>query len=46
MENEKIIPVKLTKKELLTYEFNGIELDDIDENDKKEFKIRLWCKNQ
>ncbi|UOX33921.1 Do family serine endopeptidase [Flavobacterium sediminilitoris] len=37
--NEKTIPVKLTKKELLIYEFNGVEFEDISSNDKKQFKI-------
>ena len=31
--------VKLIKKELLTIEFNDMELSDIDEQDKKEFNI-------
>ena len=42
--NKKIIPVQLTKKELLAYEFNGIELEDIDTNDKKEFKVDYGVK--
>ncbi|WP_264559376.1 Do family serine endopeptidase [Flavobacterium sp. N2270] len=42
--SKKTIPVKLTKKELLAYEFNGIELEDIDTNDKKEFKIDFGVK--
>lgn len=33
------IPVKLTKKELVNYEYNGFELEDIDANDKKRFKL-------
>ena len=37
--NEKVIPVKLTKKELFTIEFNEIELADIDEKTKKELNI-------
>lgn len=43
-ENEKVIPVKLIKKELLTIEFNDMELSDIDENDKKEFNIEYGVK--
>jgi Do/DeqQ family serine protease len=43
-ENEKVIPVKLIKKELLTVEFNAMELSDIDENDKKEFNIEYGVK--
>lgn len=42
--NKKTIPVQLTKKELLAYEFNGIEFEDIDTNDKKEFKIDFGVK--
>ncbi|WP_320814449.1 S1C family serine protease [Flavobacterium sp.] len=42
--NLKTIPVKLTKKELLAFEYNGIELEDIDTNDKKEFKIDYGVK--
>ena len=42
--SKKTIPVRLTKKELLAYEFNGIELEDIDTNDKKEFKIDFGVK--
>lgn len=37
--NEKIIPVKLTKKELLILEANGIEFEDISNDDKKENNI-------
>lgn len=40
----KILPVKLTKKELLAYEFNGIELEDIDSKDKKELNISYGVK--
>jgi serine protease Do len=43
-EKEKIIPVKLTKKELLGFEFNGIELEEIDETDKKELNITYGVK--
>lgn len=39
-----IIPVKLTKKELLNYEFNGIEFEDIDASDKKQFRIKEGIK--
>lgn len=38
------IPVKLTKKELLNYEFYGLELEDIDAADKKRFNIRQGVK--
>ena len=43
-ESEKVIPVKLIKKELLTIEFNDMELSDIDEQDKKEFNIEYGVK--
>jgi Do/DeqQ family serine protease len=43
-DSEKIIPVKLTKKELLTIEFNQIELTDIDENDKKTLNLDYGIK--
>ena len=42
--DEKIIPVKLTKRELLVYEFNGVEYEDISTNDKKEYKIDYGVK--
>ena len=41
---EKKIPVKLTKKELLGFEFNGIELEEIDDLDKKELNITYGVK--
>lgn len=42
--DEKVIPVKLTKKELLTIEFNQMELSDIDEADKKGLNIDYGVK--
>lgn len=42
--NEKVIPVILTKKELLTYEANGIEFEEITTSDKKEFGINYGVK--
>ncbi|MFT5753892.1 MAG: serine protease Do [Flavobacterium sp.] len=36
---QKTLAVKLTKKEMLNYEFNGIEFEDIDATDKKQFRI-------
>lgn len=42
--NEKIIPVKLTKRELLVYEFNGVEYEDITATEKKEFNIDYGVK--
>ena len=41
---QKTIPVKLTKKEMLNYEFNGIEFEDIDTSDKKQFRIKEGIK--
>jgi len=41
---QKTIPVKLTKKEILNYEFNGIEFEDIDASDKKQFRIKEGIK--
>ena len=43
-EKEKTIQVKLCKKELLNYEFNGIEFEDIDAADKKKFRIKEGVK--
>jgi Do/DeqQ family serine protease len=43
-EKEKSIPVKLSKKEMLNYEFNGIEFEDIDAADKKKFRIKEGVK--
>lgn len=38
--DEKVtIPVKLTKKELVNYEYNGFELEDLDPADKSRFKL-------
>ncbi|WP_288983812.1 trypsin-like peptidase domain-containing protein [uncultured Flavobacterium sp.] len=41
---QKIVPVKLTKKEILNYEFNGIEFEDIDASDKKQLNIKEGIK--
>lgn len=41
---QKTIPVKLTKKEILNYEFNGIEFEDIDTSDKKQLNIKEGIK--
>ena len=43
-ENEKIIPVKLSKKELLVYEANGIEFEDITNDDKQKFNVDYGIK--
>ena len=40
----KNIAVQLTKKEFLNYEFNGIEFEDIDANDKKRFNLKEGIK--
>lgn len=39
-----VIPVKLTKKELVNYEFYGLELEDIDQADKQRFKLKQGVK--
>lgn len=38
------IPVKLTKKELINYEFYGMELEDLSTTDKKQFGIKSGVK--
>jgi Do/DeqQ family serine protease len=43
-EKEKTIPVKLSRKEVLNYEFNGIEFEDLDPTDKKQFRIKEGVK--
>ncbi|NHN25112.1 Do family serine endopeptidase [Flavobacterium jejuense] len=42
--DEKIIPVKLTKRELLVYEYEGVEYEDISANDKKQYNIDYGVK--
>lgn len=39
-----VIPVKLTKKELINYEFYGLEIEDLDATDKKQFGIKSGVK--
>lgn len=39
-----VIPVKLTKKELIQYEYNGIEFEDVTEEDKRTFNISSGIK--
>jgi len=36
--------VKLTKKELIQYEFNGIEFEDLSDADKKTYNIKSGIK--
>ena len=43
-EKEKTIPVKLSRKEVLNYEFNGIEFEDLDATDKKQLRIKEGVK--
>ena len=38
------VPVKLTKKELVNYEFYGLELEDLDAADKKRFNLKQGVK--
>ncbi|TRX36246.1 S1C family serine protease [Flavobacterium restrictum] len=40
----KVVPVTLSKNEFFTTEFKGIELENIDANDKKKFKIDYGVK--
>lgn len=42
--NKMTVPVKLTKKELVNYEYNGFELEDIDATDKKRFRLQNGVK--
>lgn len=39
-----VVPVKLTKKELVNYEIYGLELQDIDASDQKRFNIKQGVK--
>ncbi len=39
-----VVPVKLSKKELLNYEFYGLELEDISAADKQRFKLQQGVK--
>ena len=41
---QKTLPVKLTKKEILNYEFNGIEFEELDATDKKQFNVKEGIK--
>jgi serine protease Do len=43
-EEKLTIPVKLTKKELINYDFKGLELADIDNADIKKFNIKYGVK--
>lgn len=44
-DGEKItLSVPLTKKELVNYEYNGFELEDIDANDKRRFRLSTGVK--
>lgn len=46
IRNEKtmIVPVTLTKNEFVSYEYNGLQLQDIDAADKKKYKIDFGVK--
>lgn len=41
---QRTLPVKLTKKEILNYEFNGIEFEELDTTDKKQFNVKEGIK--
>jgi Do/DeqQ family serine protease len=42
--DQKAIPVRLTKKELVNVDYNGFEFEDIDATDKKRFQIKEGVK--
>lgn len=39
-----IVPVKLSKKEFITYDFNGLELENLNSEDKKRFGVDYGVK--
>lgn len=43
-DETKIFPVKLTKKELLVFEFNGVEYEDLSNKEKEQFDIDAGVK--
>ncbi len=43
-DNTKIVAVKLTKNDVVATEFKGIQLENIDSNDKKRFRIAYGVK--
>ncbi len=43
-DNTKIVAVKLTKNDVAVTEFKGIQLENIDSNDKKRFRIAYGVK--
>jgi len=43
-ENTKVIPVILSKNEIFNTDFKGLELENIDSNDKKKFRIDYGVK--
>lgn len=42
--DEKVIPVRLTKKELVNIDYNGFEFEDLDAADKKRFRLNEGVK--
>jgi serine protease Do len=38
------LPVKLTKRELIQYEFNGIEFEELTDEDKSRFRVKTGIK--
>lgn len=42
--NLTTFPVKLTKKDLIQYEFNGVEFEDISESDKQKYNLNSGVK--
>nr|WP_294938012.1 trypsin-like peptidase domain-containing protein [uncultured Flavobacterium sp.] len=42
--DQKVVPVKLTKKELINVDYNGFEFEDINAADKRRFQIKEGVK--
>ncbi|WP_442787199.1 Do family serine endopeptidase [Flavobacterium suncheonense] len=42
--DEKVVPVRLTKKELVNVDYNGFEFEDLDAADKKRFRLNEGVK--
>ncbi|WP_313804499.1 S1C family serine protease [Flavobacterium sp.] len=42
--NQKTIPVRLTKRELVNVDYNGFEFEDLDAADKKRFRVNEGVK--
>ncbi len=42
--DEKVVPVRLTKKELVNVDYNGFEFEELDAADKKRFRLNEGVK--